>query len=828
MQVFSCKDGWIMKNDHKFDINSFISPDISCAPVYIWVWNDTCTREIIDAGLSEMQRLGIRAFYILPEPQNFRPDSMPTNLKPDYLTPEYFELCAYAVHKGKELGMNCWIYDEGGWPSGGACGRVLKDHPEYARQVLNVYEHCFYEGDTYKKTSLDVVAAFLQDKEMISEGYVFTKDSAVTEYIAEKVICGNADYPDLLNKEATEYFIAITHEKYASVMENALGENVTAVFTDEPKAPHRPFNKELKEQYEAMYGESVLPYLPLIAGRVAVTEENVNILHRWYELCSRMFCNNFLLPCKNWANAHGMAFTGHIDKDHAPEGCVRGGGNFNLMRALRCFDIPGIDVIWRQIYPENKTTIKNDMIAYNGFFPRYASSAARQNGTGLAMSEIFGVAGPGLTFDIMRYTVGYQAVRGINVFNLFNFPLGRKGAHLAQELPIFTESQIYYRELAQFNRYMERLSYIASLGERVCDTGLYYPVYDFQGGLKTECIAKEFDTLGKAMEDIPVDFDIVDDDVIQSAGCTADGYMCLGFGKYKHIIIPENAFVPDDTKKALERFSELGGKVSYGISALTPVINIEGTGLRAMHRKTANGELFCLFRESGKVGDYLIHLPSDRGYLLDPENGTIQLIEAQNGAFSLSLAIGETAVIYLTDEEIKAEKKKDFGDKFEISDEFQFCRELELTFGENGFENIKHSDESVPVKLGDWSYYIGSAYSGSCAYEAKFTLPKEKTGKEGEINLGDVHFSAGVILNGKSLGAALMPPYKVKIPEGVLQENNTLKITVTNTPANRYVHTDYFDKWTVKELSQYFEAEKTFAKDFVSGGLYGPVTVYTE
>ena len=92
-----------MISNDRFNLNSFISPDVSYAPVYIWVWNDICTREIIDEQLAEMQRLGIRAFYILPEPKDFRPDSMPTNLSPDYLSNEFFELCAYAIKKAEQL-----------------------------------------------------------------------------------------------------------------------------------------------------------------------------------------------------------------------------------------------------------------------------------------------------------------------------------------------------------------------------------------------------------------------------------------------------------------------------------------------------------------------------------------------------------------------------------------------------------------------------------------------------------------------------------------------------------------------------------------------------
>lgn len=813
-----------MKNNNKFDINSFINPDVSYAPVYIWVWNDICTSGIIDVQLAEMLRLGIRAFYILPEPKNFRPDSMPTNLTPDYLSQEYFELCDYAIKKGKELGMQCWIYDEGGWPSGSACGKVMKDHPEYVRQVLKVYERSFSQGDVYKKTKTDVLAVFLNDKEMIEDGYIFSQDTVVTEYIAEKE---NSDYPDLLNKDATEYFIRITHEKYASSMKNTLGKNVTAVFTDEPKAPSRAFNKELAEKYESLYGESILPNLPLIAQKTASTEENVHILHRWYDLCSRMFCDNFLLPCKKWTNDHGMAFTGHMDKDHAPLGCIRGGGNFNLMRALRCLDIPGVDVIWRQLYPENKTINKNDMNAYNGFFPRYASSAAAQSGTKLAMSEIFGVAGPGLTYDIMRYTVGYLAVRGINIFNLFNFPLGRKGAYLAQELPVFTENQVYYRYLRQFNRYMERLSYVSTLGERVCETGLYYPVHDFQGGLKADVTAKAFDTLGRTLEDMMVDFDIIDDDVIQAADGADDGCLRIGSAVYRHIIIPENAFIPQDTQKVFNSFIKGGGKVSYRLSELPPTIQVNGTGLRAMHRKAENAELFCLFRETGENGEYRIHLPSSSGYLIDFISGTLNRFETENGILRLSLAVGETAVILLTDETLNAESKKEFRKRFDIHNEFLFRKELELTCNENGFKNKKHSDKAIPISLGDWASLIGSAYSGSGVYETIFTLPAENIGTEGEINLGDVHFTAQVYLNDQPLGTALMPPYRLKIPAGVLEKKNKLKIVVTNTSANWYIHTDYFDKWKTEELSPYFDGEMDFAKDFVSGGLYGPVTLYT-
>ncbi len=753
-----------MKNNDKFELNKFLVPEALCAPVYIWVWNDICSREIIDKGLDEMQKLGIRAFYILPEPKEFRPDSMPTNLSPEYLSSEYFELCAYAIDKGTALGMICWIYDEGGWPSGSACGKVTEDHPEYSL---------------------------------------------------------GGSYPDLLNKNATEYFIEITHKKYASATRN-----FTAVFTDEPKAPLNPFNEELADKYEKAYGASVLTYLPLIENKENPTEENVHILHRWYDLCSRTFCENYLLPCKKWANENGFLFTGHLDKDHSPDGCMNGGGNFNLMRALRCFDIPGIDVIWRQLYPENLLSSRDEMNGYNGFFPRYASSAAAQNGTRLSMTESFGVAGPGLTYDIMRFTVGYQAVRGVNIFNLFNFPLGRKGQFLAQELPIFTESQPYFKYLKLFNCYMERLSYISSLGEHICDTALYYPVSDFQGRLNSKAVAESFDKLGRALEDMTVDFDIVDDDVIVASE-KEGGYIRMGKAAYRHIIIPERAFIPEKTQLALQEFTKNGGKVSYNIHGAVPVIKVEAKGLRAMHRKADNADIYCLFRENGENSEYKICLPSEKCYILNLENGKLKHLETENGILNLSIAVGETVVIMLTEESLEAENKEEVGADALILNDFSFRKDTELICDEAGFGNISHYEDAVSVKLGDWSDIVGNDYSGSGIYEAEFTLSDEKIGVQGKISLGAVHFAAEVYINDCFIGAALTSPYTLEIPEGILKNNNTLKVLVSNTSANLYIHTDYFRRWKTEELSPYFEPELKYSEEFVSGGLFGPVVIYT-
>ena len=87
-------------------------------PAYAWLWNSTITKEGIRAQIEEMYEAGIRAFYIIGEPKEFRPDRRRTYLSPDYLSEAYVELVYYAFQVAEEQGMYTWLYNEGGFPSG--------------------------------------------------------------------------------------------------------------------------------------------------------------------------------------------------------------------------------------------------------------------------------------------------------------------------------------------------------------------------------------------------------------------------------------------------------------------------------------------------------------------------------------------------------------------------------------------------------------------------------------------------------------------------------------------------------------------------------------
>jgi len=830
----------IYGEENSFSVEKFESPASLYSPVYNWIWNGPITRKEIDKQLDEMQRLGIKAVAIIAEPKTFRPARIPTLLEPDYLTKPYFEEYRYAMEGLKDRGMYVWFYDEGGWPSGGACGKVFLENPEkFGRKSLSSRKVCHSKGDVYCPSN-DVICTLLDDDTQIESGYPFENDCEITEYFyfKNRFEPGVPEIPDVTVPEATDKFIELTHEAYKPYIEEFLGDTILAVFTDEPTAPRKvPFRKEIEELFEKENGYSIHQFLPELMGDRVPTKEGSLARIAWFDLCSRLFCNNYLLKNKEWSNNHGLAFTGHMDIDHtAYRNCIDS-GNFNLMRALRCFDIPGIDVIWRQIFPGEQKETPEKQEALNNFFPKYASSAAAQVGERYSMSESLGVYGAGIDFNQMRYVLNYQAVRGINLFNFFAVPYYRKGFLMMGELPYFTEKHACYRDLSVFNEYAERLSYLASLGERAADIALYMPVCDLLSGKDTREIAEAFETTAKNMESERLLFDIADDDVFSLADSKLidSGKIVMGNANYTTVVVTKCNFMPEKTKDALRRFMSGGGKVfvisDTQIDGLEGAVLVENTKsclnspidlsgntdmIRLCVRQCENGKLYMLFNESVDSRTFDVKF-NDKYVVLDPEN--IKIFEPDSSTFTLPS--GKILFLWIGDS-MDAAKEDIYKNEVELQD-FTFRRTNRFIIGDMEFESHTINEDEISVNLGDWSTYTGKDFSGSGMYKTNFALP-EKVSKIC-LDLGKVCCSCEVFINCNSVGVIAMSPYTIEIPGELLKEDNLLEIRVSNTGANEYLYTDSFDKWQDWQLTPYRDRENIFHADSLSSGLYGPVKI---
>ncbi|MBO5316771.1 MAG: hypothetical protein J6B48_10135 [Clostridia bacterium] len=843
--------------DKNFSVENFSSPENSYSPFYSWIWNAPVTKEETDRQLDEFMRLGIKAFYIIAEPKTFRPTSIPTMLEPDYLTEPYYEAYAYALKSAFSRGMIAWIYDEGGWPSGGACGRVLLKHPELARRGLGQRKLIFKQGEKYSPSE-DSAAAFLPDGKMIEAGFVFSEDTEISEYFSQRFFFkqpGIPDFPDLTLPQSTEAFIEETFPGYEQRLSGYFGNEITAVFSDEPEAPRPvPFRKELEEKYEKRWGESIRPHLDVLWKNierlwvdyddVTVPKDSAQAIIRWYDLCSEAFCENYLLREKKWCNDRGLSFVGHLNGDDLPMGSVRS-ASYHLLRALRSFDIPAVDVIWRQIFPNDKQLIDGEVTAENRFFPRYASSAAAQIGSDLSATESFGVYGQSLTYDEMRYTVGFQAIRGINIFNYMLKNYGRSGFFMTGGRPDFSEELRNSADVRTFNEYTERLTYLTSLGDRDVNVALYFPMCDVWSGANTKTVCEGYEQAGYELEEDGIYFDILDDDVLDA--CDSDalcrGVISMGKADCNTVIVPPTKYIPQKSVERLEKFVAAGGRVIVIKSDLTPEIsgaelmeNCRGAlipavaldfsskNLRTYSKTLENGRLDLVFNQGFDKEEVTLFVSNKAPVLVDITSGKLRKLTINGGKALFELASGETVGLLYTDE---AFELVDDGHSYEIAlgGEYLFRKCEQFVLGETEVVHKSFDEAPTPMHLGDWRGLVGESFYGTGIYSIEFDRP-ENMGEKLTLDLGKVNYTAEVYINGERIGNLIMPPYSLTLPADILCDKNILEIRVTNSAANEYKFTKTFDKFAKWQLSPYHDKQMAFCESNLEGGLFGPVKIF--
>ena len=88
-----------------------------------WSWNNYLDEGELCRQIEEMKSAGIGGFIMHAR----------TGLKEEYLGEKWFSCIGACLKKAKELGMEAWIYDENGWPSGFVGGKLLENEEFRAR-----------------------------------------------------------------------------------------------------------------------------------------------------------------------------------------------------------------------------------------------------------------------------------------------------------------------------------------------------------------------------------------------------------------------------------------------------------------------------------------------------------------------------------------------------------------------------------------------------------------------------------------------------------------------------------------------------------------------
>lgn len=830
-----------------FDLQQFAAPDAVFWPAPFWLWNAPLEPERLRTQLHDMAAHGMRSVCVLPMPHAFRPDNTNNLLDPDYLTPEFLARTRLAVDEAAALGMKWWLYDEGGWPSGQALGKVTQNHPEFGQHTL--VREPVADTAPYTVPSDALALVVEQTKRVVLPGETWTPQAGETACIY-KVRRGG--YVDLLNPDATRRFLEITHEAYRAALAPHCGKTVHFAFTDEPNCPNLnppksiTWTPHMDALFRERYGREITDILPLLfsppgsdADR-AVGRARIDL----YDLWTARFRDAYFLPIRDWCRQSGLASGGHLNGEDETLNAARYGFG-HALRQLRAMDVPGVDVIWRQLFPGQEKP---------HFFPKYASSAAHQNGTRFAVSESFCVYGNGLTPAQAKWVIDYQYVRGINLLVVGCLPLTTQDHHMTGERPHFGSVDPLWDTEAELWKYVARMGYLLSCGTPGIRTALYYPVRDIWAlGLQATRAADTHDQLAQELLATQRDFDLIDDDLLMDPQTRIEGgQLVAGAMRYDTIVCGDVQWMAPQSLERLRAFAAAGGRVvclghepgtdgapgtektAYpSIEAAAAAVPATATleppsrHVRVVSRRVDDGDILVLLNEGAQPYEGVLRVESPFAYTIQLATGRLQCLPRAERV-NVQLEAGATAAYYLSAKARDADPLREPSQDILVLDDRLQARPLHrYVVGEHDFEVVASDQPPAPfAQATSWRTWLTEDFSGQVDYTASFDLPSAWDGKPLQLETGAVEYGAQVLVDGQLVASLLWSPWRAELPPTTTGRHE-ITIRVANTLANELTSERVTAAWKSKRgpgwPSPYNERALVFEKESRGGGLQGPV-----
>ncbi len=503
-----------------------------------------------------------------------------------------------------EKGLGFWIYDEHGYPSGQGGGLVLDGHPELAakgfymvRRIAYEPMHVHYRLDDISE-KIVWAAKYPLYIPRLDESYPqFDKMEAVP-FSAEEVVCDLGEREilyifcvknahegshsthnvssfkqniNIMDERAVKRFLDLCFEPIAKAIPSAY-RRACHVFTDEPSLhtsyartyevwPYAlaPWVDGLFEMYEAEYGESMLPTLPLIfEGGTNAYPVRV----KFYELVGKIIARAFSGQINAWLQAHDCDFSGHyLCEESICQHVVQYG---NYVTVVKNAGYPGIDVL--SCYPE----------IYDYNTAKFPQIAVRKNNTNGMMVEICPFVDvetfKKAPLDNMTAVMGYLYLAGVRRTNSYfaadfrgwrNNALSANGGYTDQA------------ETVWFNEYVGRLGYMLDGLSNDCETFIYYGIEDMQAkeqpansgswqhGDRT--VSTSTSALSTAIYEHGHDYYYVDrEDILAACSTlTETGTPTISGCTVKTILIPTMDVLYGDVAEALALLAENGVRVFF-------------------------------------------------------------------------------------------------------------------------------------------------------------------------------------------------------------------------------------------------------------------------
>ena len=548
-----------------------------------WSWNCKITKELIDHQLDVYKEMGIGGFMIHPR----------TGLETPYMGEEYMELVDYCNEAGKKRDMVCYLYDEDRYASGAAGGMVTENVRFRQRFLLlsqkfqedlcetrQEYEDKIDAGEKPKGYYLTSYWVLLDANGCLKDYKQIAREEA-ENFIEGKIWHGfvklakespwfnDQTYIDVFNKEAVNRFIEVTHQRYYDKIGKDFGENVQAIFTDEPQMAGKfafatpeenkdatlSYTDDMNETYKEAFGIDLLSIVPEILWELPDGKISV---HRYYyhdHLAERMALG-FPDNISDWCERHNLAMTGHYMSERTLYS-----QNLALAEAMRMYrkmQIPGMDILCDA---KEFTTAKQ------------AVSVARQQGREGVISEMYGSLHWDIDFKTMKLQGDWQAALGVTIRTHHLTFMSMEGEAKRDWPASIGYQSPWYKKYSYLEDHFARLNTALTRGIPCVSLAVIHPIESYwitygpnsQTQTVRDQLDENYENLMQYLLYGTVDFDLVSESLLpdQCKCLPVTDKLQVGQMTYDTVLVPDLITIRSTTLDRLESFAAHGGKVIF-------------------------------------------------------------------------------------------------------------------------------------------------------------------------------------------------------------------------------------------------------------------------
>ena len=805
-----------------------------------WWWlGSAVDKENLQWNMQEYAKHGIGALEITPlyGVQGNDANNIP------YLSDKWMEMLRFTQEQGKANGIEIDMATGTGWPFGGpwvpleesACRAVFVEQSFIGEKVENMDLRPTEERDrknaVFHKAMLFGHNGSVKDvTDCMKDGVLNWKATKEDSKLlggkngSKTVVVLYIKYGVMKVKRAApggeglviDHFDRKAVANYLKHIEDAFERTHTpyphTFFNDSYEVADATWTPTLFEEFYKRRGYRLEDHL------LAFTHGDVKLVSDYRETLSDLLLENFTQQWTAWAHSHGA-----ITRNQAH------GSPANLIDCYAAVDIPEIegfglsDFGIKGLRKDPGKTRKNDS-DYSMF--KYAPSAAHICGKPYTSSETFTWLTEHFRTSLsqLKPDIDLMFCAGVNHMFFHGTCYSPKddpwpGWKFYASIDMSPTNSIW-RDAPEFMKYVARCQSFLQWGQPDNDFLVYLPIRDMwkknpekllmqfsihaMGQLAPEFIKTILD-----IDKAGFDCDYISERLLMGCKFEKGGIETAAGTHYKALIIPGSGDMPEKVKAHIEAMKAQGAKVIYGTNAAEmnaaakPETMKTECGLKAIRRKNPTGYHYFIANLTAEDIEADVQLAVDfkRAFFFNPLNAYITPvpIKVEDHKIHLALRSGESIILQTFDDvpqQQPADLLKGLASIYHQTStahvqEYPLDGPWTLSFMEEApkvTETFTLDHPQTWESLSDET----KVTMGTGVYETTITLKKKDLRRafKWEIDLGDVRESARVYINGEYIGCAWSVPFVLDCMLALKAGKNTIRIEVTNLPANRISELD--------------------------------------